>query len=77
MKGKISLYYDEKADYLEIFAGEPRSNYGEDTAKGITLFKDEETNEIVGIGILSLRKKTQKLKDMEIDLPFEVNFSSI
>jgi uncharacterized protein YuzE len=77
MKGKMNLYYDEKADYLEMFAGEPRPNYGEDVAKGVTIFKDEETGEVIGIGILSFRKRTKSLKDIEIDLPFEVNFSGI
>lgn len=77
MKGKMSLYYDEKADYLEIFAGESRPNYGEEVAEGVTVFKDEETDEVMGVGILSFRKRAESLKDIEINLPFEVNFSMI
>jgi hypothetical protein len=77
MKGKMNLYYDEKADYLEIFAGESRPNYGEDVAKGITVFKDEGTNEVVGLGVIGFRKRAQSLKEIEIDLPFDVNFSAI
>ncbi len=77
MKGKMNIYYDEEGDYLEIFVGEPRSNYGEEIAPGITIFKDEETNEIVGMGILDFRKRSKSLQEMKIELPFEVNFSAI
>jgi uncharacterized protein YuzE len=77
MKGKMRFYYDEEADYLEIFAGEPRENYGEDVSKGVTLFKDEKTGEIIGIGVFNFRAKARDLKDIMVDLPFEVNFSMV
>ncbi len=60
MKGKMNIYYDEEGDYLEIFVGKPRPNYGEEVSKGVTLFKDEKTEEVIGIGILSFKKKNKK-----------------
>ncbi len=77
MKGKMSFYYDEEADYLEIFIGDSRPNYGEEISDGITVFKDEDTDEIIGIGILGFRKRAKSLKDSNLDLPFEVNFSKL
>ena len=72
MKGNMRVYYDEEGDYLEIFIGSPRPNYGEDITPGATVFKDEETDEIIGVGILNFRKKTKSLKDIELKLPFKI-----
>ncbi len=76
MKGKLSIYYDEEGDYLEIFTKTGRPGYGEDIASGITIFRDEENDEIIGMGILNFKKKTN-LNQLELNLPFEVNFSSV
>ena len=75
MKGKMRVYYDEEGDYLEIRIGDPTENYGEDVNDNITIFKDEKTDEIVGIGILNFKKKTS-LNNLEIDLPIDINFVS-
>ncbi len=72
MKGNMRIYYDEKGDYLEIFIGSPKPNYGEDIASGVTVFKDEETDEIIGIGILNFRKKAKTLNNIELNLPFKI-----
>ena len=72
MNGNMRIYYDEEGDYLEIFIGSPKPNYGEDLASGVTVFKDEETDEITGIGILNFRKKAKTLKDIELNLPFKI-----
>lgn len=55
----MSISYNEEADYLEIFMQSNRLNYGEDIASGITVFKDEETEEVVGISILNFFKKSR------------------
>ena len=73
----MRIYYDKEGDYLTIFAGEPRPNYGEDIAESITIFKDQETDEIIGIGIQEFSEKTKSLKDVELNLPFKVNFSAL
>ncbi len=72
MKGNMRIYYDEEGDYLEIFIGNPCPNYGEDIASGITIFKDEKTDEIIGVGILNFRKKAKSLTDIELHLPFKI-----
>lgn len=69
------VYYDEEGDYLEIRIGDPTENYGENISNDITIFKDEKTNEVVGIGILNFKKKTS-LNNLEIDLPIDINFIS-
>lgn len=74
MDKKMRIYYDEEGDYLTIFSGKPRSNYGEDIDEDITIFKDQMTDEIVGIGILNFRERAKSLNNIEVDLPFEINF---
>ena len=77
MEGQMRIYYDEEGDYLEIFVGNSRPNYGEDVEEDITLFKDEETNEVIGIGILNFKERAKSLNDIELKLPFKINFSSL
>ena len=77
MKGQMRIYYDEEGDYLEIFIGDSRPNYGEETSSGITLFKDEKTDEVVGVGILNFRKSAKNLDEIKLNLPFKVNFSAL
>ena len=77
MKGKMRIYYDEEGDYLTIFVGESRPNYGEDVSEGVTLFKNQETGEIIGVGILDFRSRAKKLHEIELALPFKINFSSL
>ena len=74
MKGKMHMYYDEDGDYLEIFIGESRPNYGEEISRDVTIFRDKKTNEVIGVGILHFRKRAQNLSDIAVHLPFEINF---
>ncbi len=71
MKGKMRVYYDDEADYLEIRIGDPMPNYGEELSDDMTLFKDEKTDEIVGIGIMNFKSKTN-LNNLEINLPLDI-----
>ena len=73
----MRIYYDEELDYLTIFVGESRPNYGEDIASGVTIFKDQYTDEIVGIGIQEFKEKTKSLQEIELKLPFKINFSAL
>jgi len=50
MKGQMKIYYDKEGDYLTIFVGDSKPNYGEDITDYITLFRDNKTKEIIGIG---------------------------
>jgi len=77
MNGQMKIYYDEEGDFLEIFIKKGVPNYGEEIAPGITVFKEEDTDEIIGVGILNFRKKAKYLNEIELNLPFEVNFSGL
>jgi len=71
----MEIYYDEEGDYLEIFIEGKSPTYGEEIGDDITLFKKEETNEVVGIAVLNFKERTKNLKDVKLKLPFKVNFS--
>jgi uncharacterized protein YuzE len=73
MKGQMSVYYDDEADYLEIFAEEPGNNYGEEIESDITLFRNEETNEAVGIGIFNFKKRAKNLQEIKLNLPIDIS----
>ncbi len=73
MKGQMKIYYDEESDYLEIFVGNPRPDYGEEVADGITIFRDEETGEVFGIGILGFKKRARDLQEIKLDLPIDIS----
>ena len=77
MKGKMSIYYDEEGDYLEIFIEGSSPTYGEEMGNDITLLKSEKTGEVVGVGILNFKKRAKSLEEINIDLPFNINFSSL
>ncbi|MAH07994.1 hypothetical protein CMI38_07140 [Candidatus Pacearchaeota archaeon] len=79
MKGKLSLHYDEGSDYLEIFAGTPSPNHGEEIPdkRGVTIFKDNKTNEVVGIGILGFKKRSVDFNEIELELPIDINLSAV
>ena len=76
MENQIRIYYDQEADYLEVRLTSPRENYGEDLSGNITIFRDEETDEIVGIGIFNFKEHTKDLKEvlnqMNITLPINI-----
>mgnify|MGYP001579059932 FL=1 len=77
MKGNMNIYYDEEGDYLEISVRNTGQTYGEEVGDDITLIKNEETDEIIGIGILNFKKRTRSLSDIKLNLPFEINFSAL
>jgi len=71
MKGKMRVYYDEEGDYLEIRIGEKTENYGEEVNDNVTIFKDENTDEVVGVGILNFKSRAN-LHNLEVDLPIDI-----
>ena len=77
MKGQISIHYDEEGDFLEIMFGEPRSDYGDHFSEDIVLFKDQENDEIIGIGIYNFKQNTKNLEDLKVNLPVKINLSQI
>ena len=76
MKGKIHIHYDEEGDFLEISIGKSTDCYAEEIKPGIFLRIDEKTEEVKSIGILSFKKRAKDLKDIKLNLPIEINFST-
>jgi len=73
----MRIYYDGEGDYLTMFIGDSKPNYGEEISEGVTLFKDNESDEIIGIGVLGFKERANSLNEIELNLPFKVNFSSM
>ena len=73
------IYYDEIGDFLEIFFGEPTKCYTEEPEQGTFIRKDQETNEIKSIGILSFKKRgtqvlTKLLLQTNKKIPLNISF---
>ncbi len=71
-KGKLNIYYDEEGDFLELHVGKFTKGYFRNLGDGIFERIDEKTGEVMGIAIHGFKKRTKDLKDLEIDLPFEI-----
>ncbi|MBI2629336.1 DUF2283 domain-containing protein [Candidatus Pacearchaeota archaeon] len=76
MKGQMRVYYDEEADFLEISIAEPRQNYGDHISEDVVLYRDEETDEIVGIGIFNFKTRSKDLQEIKLDLPVNISLFS-
>ena len=70
------MRYDEEADYLEIFVGEPREDYGEHISKDIVIFKYEDNGQLYGVGIFNFKKRASDLKDVLSKLPVSIKIES-
>lgn len=75
------IYYDEEGDFLEISMGyPPEKEYSEEIEEGVFVTKEESTDQIKSIGILSFRKRAEilrrLLKRFNFQIPFEINFSN-
>ena len=72
MKGNLQVYYDEEGDFLELQVGEPREGYFEEITDGIFERKDKKTNEVIGVALFNVKKRTLK----DISLPLKVELTS-
>lgn len=76
MKQELSVYYDEEGDLLEIRVGKPTIAYMRDLGNDIFERVDEKTGEIKGFSILNFKKRTEKLKPVEVSLPLKLKISA-
>ncbi len=76
-KENYEIHYDESADFLEIFLGDPSESYADEIEQGIVVRKDEETDEIKSIGIFSFKKRAIALREIlkKINLNFPLDVS--
>ena len=78
MKGPIDIYYDEEGDFLEItIINPPKESYCEDIHEDVFVRKDEETGEVIGIGILNFKENAKDLREILVDAPVKINFETI
>ena len=76
MKGPMEVYYCEEGDFLEISVGNPTKCYASEVQHGAFLRIDEKSEEVKSVGILGFKKRAKDLKDIKLDIPVEVNFST-
>ena len=76
MKGNLHVYYDQEADFLEINLGNFPASYVRDIDEGVFERIDEKTGEVVGIGILSFKKRTANQKEIDVEVPLKIALSS-
>ena len=72
----MRVYYDEEGDFLEISIGKPSKSIAEEVESGVFIRKDEKTKEVKSIGILSFKKRTERLQEVDISLPVQLQISS-
>ena len=79
MKSTYEIYYDEEADFLEVFFGASTECYTEEQEEGVFVRKDRMTNEVKSIGVLGFRKRAFVLKRLfqllNKRLPKEIDIS--
>ena len=71
MEGKISLYYDEEGDFLEITFGDILNCYFDNDGKGIFRIIDKKTGEIKGIAIHNFKSRSKNLDEIKLQFPFK------
>ena len=75
MKDKLNIHYDEEGDFLELRIGKPTKSYYEEIKDDIFERRDERTNKVKGLAIFNFKKRTKNMKDLELDIPFEIKLS--
>ena len=76
MKEGLNVCYDENGDFLEIRIGKPTVGYLRDVGDDVFERIDEKTGEIRGFAIFNFKKRTEKLKPVEVSLPFKLKISA-
>ena len=77
MKGPMRVYYDEEGDFLEISVGKPTKCYASELGQGVFLRIDEKSEEVKSVGILGFKKLSKGIKEIKMNIPVEVNFSTL
>ncbi len=72
------IYYDKEGDFLEVTFGEPPENeYSEQIESGIFITRNEKTNQLYGVSILSFKKRCHVLseifKKINVDFPLKIS----
>lgn len=76
MKNNLEIYYDEEADILEIFLGEPTPSYFDEIEDDVFEGRDKKTNELKGFKIFNFRKRGG-IKNVKISLPANIKIEGV
>ena len=76
MENKMSVYYDEEGDFLEITAGDTSNCYFDNLGNGTFKITDKKSGEIRGIALFNFRDRTKALDEIKISLPFKFEIFS-
>ena len=77
MKGPIDIYYDVEGDFLELtIINPPKESYCEDVNEDVFLRKDEDTHEVIGLGILNFKTHARDIKEILANVPVKINFET-
>ena len=74
------IYYDQEGDFLEITFGEPPElEYTDEIEEGVFITRNEDTDEVYSVGILSFKKRVEilgrVLSKFNKKLPKEIDIS--
>ena len=72
MKDNLYIHYDKEGDFLEFRIGEPTEAYFEEISEDIFKRLDEKTKKVKGFAIFNFKKRTEKLNDIKVSIPFKI-----
>jgi len=76
MKNKLHIYYDQEGDFLELRIGKPTASVYNNLGNDIFQRIDEKTGKVKGFAIFNFKKRTEKLKNIDVTLPVELKVFS-
>lgn len=78
MKEPIDIYYDDEGDFLEItIKNPPKESYCEDVNNDVFIRRDEESHDIIGLGILNFKEHTKELSSILKNVSLKISFETI
>ena len=65
----VKAFYDPNTEVLTIFWQEPRkAQFSEELGDGAILIRDEKTNEVIGVELLSYRPGDERLNAVSVEI---------
>ncbi|MDP3728974.1 MAG: hypothetical protein Q8R18_06010 [bacterium] len=69
MKKRLHIHFDTEGDLLELRFGKVTPSYYEDLGNDIFERHDEKTGKIKGYAFFNVRKRKEKVRDIEVMIP--------
>jgi len=74
--GKMNIWFDEEGDFLEITSVPSKKGFFKDVGNDIWERVDS-NGKVMGFAILNFKKRFEKSKEENIELPVEISFAQI